>query len=174
MPAGNYNTQTQAISGESFERSLPGGANQTENAINNQAAVSTTDTTFTTNTTLANVTGLAVNVVAGATYAFKARIKGTATANGGAKFAIGGTCTATTVGYTCKNYNAATLNANTSATTLGTAVGAGTAVLTDAVIEGSIVVNQGGTLTVQAAQNTSHTDTTTISAMSNLVLTRVA
>ena len=158
--SGGLNTVSQDISGKGFEATLPGGSNATDNFISNNAKVSTAQVDRTSSTTLTNITGLSVNVIAGATYNFVARVVGTSTINGGAKFAIGGTATATSVSYTGKNYNGTTTNASTTTTTLGNAVGASTAVFTDALIFGSIVVNAAGTLTVQIAQNASHVDTT--------------
>lgn len=171
---GGINTIVQNVSGSGFEATLPGGSNATDNFISNTAKVSTAQVDRASSTTLTNITGLSVNVIAGATYNFRARIAGTATANGGAKFAIGGTCTATSVSYTGTNNNGTTTNAATTTTTLGNAVGAATAVLTHATIEGSIVVNAAGTLTVQIAQNASHADTTSAYVNSNFTVTRVA
>jgi hypothetical protein len=134
------------------------------------AAVSATSGT--TGTTLTNLTGLSVNVTAGKTYIFQAHLTGTATTNSGVKFAIGGTATATAVTYTIKNYNGTTINAISTVTSLGTAGGAATAVWTNGDIYGAITVNAGGTLTVQAAQNASHADTTTVNALSSFRVTR--
>lgn len=131
-------------------------------------------TSGTTGTTLTNVAGLTANVLAAGTYAFKAYLSGTATANSGAKFAIGGTATATSIRVTGVHYNNATANAHTTATALSTAVGAATAVLTDATIEGVIVVNAAGTLTVMAAQNASHADTTSVYTTSYFEVKRIA
>lgn len=172
--SGGINTQIQAISGSGFEATLPGGSNATDNFISNSAKVSTAQLDKTSSSTLANIPGLSINVIAGATYAFEAYLTGTATANGGAKFAIGGTCTATSVTYTGVNLNATTSNARTTTTTLGNAVGASTAVLTNATITGAIVVNAAGTLTVQFAQNASHADTSSIYVNSSFIVTRVA
>lgn len=172
--SGGINTVSQDISGDGFERTLPGGSNATENFISDTAKVCTAQVDRATSTTLTNITGLSIDVVAGATYNFVSRISGTATASGGAKFAIGGTCTATSISYTGVNFNGTTTNARSTTTTLGNAVGASTAVLTDATIYGSIVVNKGGTLTVQIAQNASHSDTTSAYVNSNLTATRVA
>ncbi len=139
-----------------------------------QAARCTAQVDFTSNTTLTNITGLSVNVLAAGVYAFRAYIVGTATANGGAKFAIGGTATATSISYTAAHNNNATTNARTTVTTLGSAAGAATAVFTAGMIEGTIVVNAAGTLTVQAAQNASHADTTSIYVNSNFIVTRIS
>lgn len=173
MPS-SYNSQVQSISGSGFEATLPGGSNATANFISNSAKVCTTQLDRASSTTLTNVTGLSVNVIAGATYNFTVRLVGTATANGGAKFAIGGTCTATSISYTGKNFNGTTSNASTTTTTLGNAVGASTAVFTDGTIVGSIVVATAGTLTVQFGQNASHADTSSVYVNSNFTVTRVS
>lgn len=130
--------------------------------------------TGTTGATLTDVVGLTVDVLAAGVYAFDVYIAGTATANSGAKFAIGGTATATSISYTGAHNNGTTPNARTTTTTKGNAVGAATAVLTDATISGTIVVNAAGTLTVQAAQNAAHADTTSVYVNSHMVLTRIA
>lgn len=174
MPAGNYNTQTTTISGDGFARSLPDGAATTGNTINTGSSLCTTQVDRVSSTTLTNITGLTANVVGGGTYLFEAYVPGTATANGGAKFAIGGTATATTCSYTGTNLNGATNNATTTTTTLGNAVGAATAVLTYALIRGAIVVNAGGTLTVQIAQNASHADTTSAYVNGYFTVVRVS
>lgn len=129
-----------------------------------------------TSTALTNITGLSVALAAGGAYAFSAYIPGTATANGGAKFAIGtsDTLTATSISYTGRNMNGTTINAVSTTTTLGAVVGAATAVLTNALIEGTIVVNAAGTMTVQIAQNASHADTTSAYVNGNLRVTRIS
>lgn len=143
-------------------------------SISSLAKVSTAQLDRATSTVLTNIPGLSVNVVAGATYLFRAHIAGVGTANGGAKFAIGGTATATSITYTGRHMNAATTNAQTNTQTLGNAVGASTAVFTDGYIEGAIVVNAAGTLTVQLAQNASHADITSALINSDFHVVRVA
>lgn len=130
----------------------------------------------TSSTTLTNVTGCSAPLVAGGKYIFEARITGTATANGGAKAAIAGdgTMTATNFSATASNCNGTTANARTTTTTLGNAIGAATAVMTDIIILGALTVNVGGTLNLQIAQNVSHADTTSAYVNSYLKVTRVA
>ena len=111
----------------------------------------------TSDTTLANVTGLSINVVAGRTYSFKAILYTTSNVAGGVKAAIGGTATATAIRYEAVTFDNATVAAQTRATALGTTVGAVTAVTAAMiVITGTITVNAAGTLTVQFAQNASN------------------
>jgi hypothetical protein len=173
MPS-NLNTQTQAISGYTSAQALPDGAQTGDYTIFTDAKASTAQVDRVSSTTLTNITGLSVNVLAGATYIFEAYITGTSTANGGAKFAIGGTATATSVSYTGSNLNGTTSNARSTTTTLGNAVGASTAVFTNGNITGAIVVATAGTLTVQIAQNASHADTTSAYINSSFLVTRVS
>lgn len=108
-----------------------------------------------TNTTLADITGLSVTVLAARTYTFTATLYVTAAAAGGAKVAVAGTATATAIRYGATTYTAATVNAQAQATALGTAVGASTTAVDKIVMDGTITVNAGGTLTLQFAQNAS-------------------
>lgn len=109
-------------------------------------------------TTLANVTGLSVNVTAGKVYSFEAVlfVNGVPVPNsgGGGKAAINGSCTATN--FICEGHvfegSSMTYRARTDVL--------GTAVCTVPVIAsplfrlmGLIVVNTAGTLAVQFAQN---------------------
>lgn len=139
------------------------------------AKVSTAQIDRNSSTTLANITGLAVPVVNGAKYIFRAKITGVSTVNGGAKFAIGTSDNLTATSFTCfgRNFNANTSNASSSTTTLGAAVGAATAVFSEATLEGAIVVATAGTLTVQIAQNVSHADTTSAFVNSTFEVVRV-
>lgn len=109
----------------------------------------------TSDTTLANVTGLTHNVEAGKAYRFTARLPTASNAAGGVKAAIAGTCTATAITYEGLTI-AAGATTQGRGTALGTAVGGVTAVTAAWIeISGTIVVNAAGTLTVQFAQNAS-------------------
>jgi hypothetical protein len=111
----------------------------------------------TSDTTLANVTGLTHNVLAGKSYRFRVVLHTTSNSSGGVKAAIAGTATATSVIYEALTIEGTAISAHTRTTTLGTAVGGVTAVAAAQVtIEGTIVVNAAGTLTVQFAQNASN------------------
>ena len=98
-------------------------------------------------------------------YAFRAILFTTSNVSGGVKFAIAGTATAT-------SFIARALVDDTSAlkvvgtartTTLGATIGDITAVtVANVIIEGTIVVNAGGTLTVQFAQNASNVNASTV------------
>lgn len=116
----------------------------------------------TSSTTLGDVTGLSINVEAGRTYIFEAFLMTTSTTNGGVKAAISGTATATSIRYTGQTVSGSSVS-NSRATSLGTAVGAVTSTTNpDITIIGTITVNAAGTLTVQFAQNASHTDTSSV------------
>ena len=109
-----------------------------------------------TDTTLANVTGLSVNVIAGRTYRFRAVLFVDANSTGGSKYAVSGTATATAIRYHIKAINDSTntMVITNRQTVLGGS-GAGQAGSTGlkVEIEGVITVNAAGTLTVQFAQN---------------------
>lgn len=109
------------------------------------------------NTTLADVTGLSVTVVAGRTYSFVATLYIDADAAGGEKVAIGGTATATSIIYQINSIEDAT-GASAIASRKTALAGSSTASGSTGYftkIEGTITVNAGGTLTVQFAQKTS-------------------
>jgi len=116
----------------------------------------TTQFNKTSDTTLANVTGLSVTLTTGLAYRIEADLFTSSNVGGGVKFAIGGTATATSIVYEGMTYSGGTIT-QTRATALGTEVGGVTAV-TAAYhrITGTIVVNAAGTLTVQFAQNASN------------------
>lgn len=112
----------------------------------------------TTNVTLANVTGLSVTVLAATAYAFRAVLFINADTTGGQKIAVGGTATATSVIYNVQstdNGSPGSLRLTSRQTALaGAAAQAGQAAYLTT-IDGEIVVNAGGTLTVQFAQSVS-------------------
>lgn len=111
----------------------------------------------TTDTTLADVTGLSVTLIAGQTYAFEAMLYTSSNVAGGVKAAIAGTATATAIVYEALVWNAAALSAQTRSTALAGAVGGVTAVTVAQMrITGTITVNAAGTMTVQFAQNASN------------------
>jgi hypothetical protein len=109
-----------------------------------------------TNTTLGDVTGLSVPVEAGRTYSFRAVLFLSLDATGLGKVAIGGTATATSVAFDGHYTRAATAQPLSVGfvNSLGTAATAFTAsTAKTCVLEGTITVNSGGTLTVQFAQS---------------------
>jgi hypothetical protein len=153
-----------------------GSGSTLTDTINQEFAVSTAAVSWTSNTTLANVTGLAIALTAGKTYNCYGHLTVTASgASGGiqASLVASGGLTATSASFTAANFNGATTNARTTATALGSAIGGATAVSTDVQIDGAIVVNAGGTLNVQAAQNASNITTTTVGQNSTFRCVRV-
>lgn len=126
-------------------------------------------------TTLANVTGLSVNVVAGATYQFKAVLHVTADAVGGHKYAIGGTATATGITYQVNSISntAGAFVINSRQTAMAGPAGQAGATTPYTEIVGTIVVNAAGTLTAQFAQNAAN-GTSSVLARSAFNVTRVS
>ena len=111
----------------------------------------------TTNTTLANITGLTITIVSGKKYKFRAVLDVSADAVGGSKFAIAGTATATSIYYWIILTDGGT-NANTIVshqTALAGSAGQAGTTTGKCVVEGAIVCNAGGTITAQFAQQAS-------------------
>lgn len=105
-------------------------------------------------TVLADVTGLSLGTQAGKAYEFAAKAYVTASAAGGVKFAMSGTTTATSTIYVVRCLDEAT---NTYAivstqTALAGSVAASGPTSMYCTIDGTIVVNAAGNLTVQFAQ----------------------
>jgi hypothetical protein len=127
-----------------------------------------------TNTTLADITGLSGSLSASGVYKFKALLHARPDSTGGFKVAIGGTCTATSIIYqtiVVDNATKSIINADPYTALAGTSTGSGTtaALVT---IEGTIVVNAAGTLTVQFAQN-SASGTSSVIAGSTFEIERI-
>lgn len=120
----------------------------------------TSPVSVTSSITLADVTGLTVNVKAGRTYSFAVDVPYTCAAAGGIQLAMSGTATATNIVYDGYVIDSGSngIKGNAQATALGTAVANTTTTGTagHAVIRGTITVNAAGTLKVQMAQNTSN------------------
>lgn len=126
----------------------------------------------TTGTTLTNVTGLTgITLVAGATYYFRVVCTAiTMTTNGGAKAAFKFT-TATLTSLNARvrqstdtDNTGAVSAAFTTATDQATWFAQNAVAYTNFEIEGTMVVNAGGTVAIQLAQNASHADNTTVPA----------
>lgn len=151
-------------------------ANITNDGYIQYAGQSRVSTQFdaTTNTTLANVTGLTVNVSAGKTYQFQAVLYVDAAAVGGSKYAIAGTATATAIIYEILLVDN-TSNSNTITSRQTALAGASGQAGTTAGfcrITGLITVNAAGTLTVQFAQNVSN-GTSSVLVGSNFVVQQI-
>jgi hypothetical protein len=119
------------------------------------------DVAITSNATLANLTGLSVNVAAGMTYSFSAYLYTTSNASGGIKIAIGGTATATAITYDALITDSGTTTQAARQTALGGAAGVTAVTAALCRIYGTITVNAAGTLTVQGAQNASNASAST-------------
>jgi hypothetical protein len=123
--------------------------------------------------TLANVTGLSVNVAAGLTYYFEAYLTCTDAAAGGTKAAIAGTATATNIIYDGWLTDSNSIKGQANSTALAGVVASSTSSATSGLIvtiRGTITVNAAGTLTVQIAQNTSNGTATTVKAGSTFLV----
>lgn len=172
--SGGLNTITSSLSGSDASVLNPEGSSSTVSTINSGATRCTTQLDRTSSTTLTNIPGLTVNVVAGGSYMFRSHLTGTSTTNGGAKVAIGGTATATSTTFFVQNFNTTTTNAANTGSALSTAVAGTTTVFTDIIIQGTIVVANAGTLTVMFAQNASHADTSSVYVGSDFIVTRIS
>lgn len=131
-------------------------------------AVLAANAAFTSNATAATLTGFSWTVVAGGTYVFEANLPATMTTNGGltVNFKLT-TATLTSIQY--QSYASTATDNSTAVSTQGTTTtdatkmfDSKTAAYTLVALKGSFVVNAGGTFALQACQNTSHADTTTV------------
>lgn len=127
----------------------------------------------TTDTTLADITGLSRNVEASRVYAFRAYIQTTSGSTGGVKFSVSGTAAATSVNYegVLRSDSDDNIVNIVRATALDTVVcNASSITSSTCEINGTIVVNAAGTLTIQFAQNTSDGSASTVLANQYLQL----
>ena len=108
----------------------------------------------TSDTTLANITGLTFTTASGGKYRFHANLFLSCGEPGGAKVAISGTNTATKIQYLI-SLRTATAFVGEVNTALGGDYGTTAAHVLGEIV-GYIDVNEGGTLTVQFAQNASN------------------
>ena len=126
--------------------------------------------TDTITTVLANVTGLTgQTLVAGATYRFRAVLPGTADGTSGIKYAFKyTTATLTSVEATGIGYTASAVAVqHTTTTTDATLLFDQAAAVIMTILEGSMVVNAGGTVALQVG---THTGTTTASTYAGATL----
>ena len=137
----------------------------------------TTATTATSTTTLANVTGLtSFTLTAGATYAFDINLSCTSTASGGVKAAFKYTgASLTSLESVAQGFtSSATATQHVTSTTDQASLFTQAAAVLNVKISGRIVVTTGGTLAIQAAQNTSHSDTSTILTGSSATFRKIS
>jgi hypothetical protein len=152
------------------------GVTSTAGVGSTQCARVSAQTDVTSSTTLTAITGLAISLLAGATYAIQVYIPVTATATPGAKFSLdtSDTLTATSISYAGTLFNATTPAASSVTTTLGNAVASVAGAGTYAILDGTIVVNAAGTLVVKIAQNTSNGTATSALVNGYMQVTRIA
>lgn len=152
-------------------------AQVTANLALTETKFCTTQLTMNSTTTLANITGLSgFTLAANGVYKFDISIAGTSTVNSGLKIGFGLTTAtltnneATGIGYTA---SAVAVQHTTTATTGMTLFGQ-TAAVISVRITGRLTVNAAGTLAVQAAQNASHADTSSVFTGSWATFTKVS
>ncbi len=136
----------------------------------------TTQFDSTSDTTLSNITGLSHNVEASKAYAFRAVLYTTSDVAGGIKAAIAGTATATSIVYESLVIQTGTTVATTASRSVvlgGTVANVTAVTVATVIIEGTILVNAAGTLTVQFAQNASSVTATSVLVNSTFVLTPI-
>jgi len=126
-------------------------------------------------TALVNTPGLSVNVAAGKTYRFRAKVLLTVDATSGIKLSMGGTCTATAIGFNTAIFSDTSHNiaAASQETALAGAVSYATDTSLWAEIDGVITVNAAGTLTVTNGLSTG-TTAGTVNFGSFLEITQLA
>jgi hypothetical protein len=122
------------------------------------------DFSSTEDTTLTNITGLTFTTASGGVYRFKAMLFINCHASGGTKIAISGTNTATGILYHSKFITLVWANSEDFLSTALDEAEGDTAQQTLVEIYGYIDVNEGGTLTVQFAQNASNGTASTVLA----------
>lgn len=132
--------------------------------------------TGTTGSTLTNVTGLVLPVVAGS-YEIDIDLGTVATSNCGLKVGLkfGTASMLTSIEYQAMLGAAASIvvSRGTTATDAASIIASTTAIL-NARIRGSMIVASAGTLQLQAAQNAAHADTTSVFVGSTMKFTRFA
>lgn len=188
IPAGSGTTEVQQIDASSAQTltnktltapvinqaTFTGGTDTDEKAL---AATATADA----NIVQATLTGFSWTLVAGATYSFDLDLDTTMTTNGGLKLTfLLTTATLTSIRYS--TYQATASDNTTAVSATGTTAASGTAFVdnktaayTATRVRGTFVVNAGGTIAIQFAQNTSAAgaDATLILIGSRARLTRI-
>ena len=139
-----------------------------------KATVQFDATSGTTGTTLTDVTGMSVTVAPG-TYRFYVNLPGVATSNSGIKAGFKYTTTVvTSIESTARIFTASAVAVQHSTSNADQATLAGsTSAAISTVIEGTMVVGTGGTIKLQAAQNASHGDTTSVYIGASMTFTRI-
>ncbi len=129
-----------------------------------------------TGTTLTNVTGLVSDTLQPGIYEVDINLITTATANSGFKAALkwgtAGMITNTALSVTALSASAVAATTFTTSTDASAFVGA-TAAYVNVKVRGTITVGTAGTIQLQAAQNASHADDTTVEVGSTMVFTPI-
>lgn len=150
---------------------------QTINNNFDDVSLCTTITTATTNTTLANITGLQTDTLASGTYRFNISLATTTGASGGLKIAFkqNNGLTLTAIEATAKGFTASAVAVqHTTTTTDQTSLLASTSLIIKAEIDGVFTVGiAGGNLTLQMAQNVSDGTATSVFINSRMEITRI-
>jgi len=131
-----------------------------------QLAADATASSASTGATLTSLTGFSWTLVTGGTYAFRVRGKVGFTTNGGLSMAFKyTTATIASILVTAVQRTASVfaLASSTTVTDQTKFIDQKAVLYVDVELEGSLVVTTGGTVAVQFAQNTSHSDVTTVS-----------
>lgn len=131
----------------------------------------------TTGTTLANVTGMVTDVLEPGTYEVEIVLNCLSTANSGLKVALkfGTASMLTSIDVVSRAFTASGVGvARATTATDAASIQASTAAIISNVIQGRLVVATAGTLQLQAAQNASHADNTTIYVGSFMKFTKRA
>ena len=150
---------------------LPGGT-----AVNQVLGALATTNFSVASTVLANITGLAFPVQAGATYGVDGFLHGSSQAATGVVliFSAGGS-TISSANLVVQVYNGTTTILNNNVTSFTTNLVAATTAYTDVIINGSFTVGAtGGTVQLQGGQNVSQTTATTVAIGSAIAFARLA
>lgn len=130
----------------------------------------------TTGTTLTNVEGLVTGVLDPGTYKVEIDLSLTSTSNSGLKVGLkfGTAAMLTSIDVTSVAFTATGVGVTRATTATDAAsIQASTAAIIKNLITGHLVVAKHGTLQLQAAQNASHADNTTIYVGSTMKLTKI-
>ncbi len=177
--AGTPTITSPTVTGASMTTSTLSTGTLGGDLINSSMKRCSADVTFTSNVVLADVTGLTgIALTAGATYAFEINLQTNMSTNGGIAAAFKFT-TATLTSLQLKStLLAASSMVNEARFTTATDAALWFDTVAAAFLEirvvGTMVVNAGGTVAIQACQGTSHGDTTTVYAGSTARFTRIA
>jgi len=130
-----------------------------------------------TGTTLTNVAGLLSDILHPGTYDVEISLITTATVNGGVKAALkwgtAGMITSTALSVMGMSASAIAVTTFTTSTDASSFIAA-TSAYVRVLVRGTIVVAIAGTIRLQAAQNVSHVDDTTVEVGSTMTFTPIA